>query len=406
MMSDCKVVVHGTLIDGTGGEAMVDSAVAIRGKCIEAVGKAGTVDIPGGAEVIDATGKTVIPGIIEGHGHVGGTPQAQKVLRLSLQAGITTVCSVSANTRGIELRDGIEDGSVRGCARLVAACVVSCTNGHVKFRTADGPWEVRKAVREMVMAGADFIKTAASGGFWAEHERCDSPNYTYEELQALVDEAHAWGLPVAVHCHTQPGLSYCIEAGVDQIHHGAFIDGEAVRGIKEKGLYYMPTLTVTCDRNIRNWAQSDRPWQAEEMQQAQQIHRDGVRLAHELGVKIGVGCDYPGGTWWRIGERTMVELMELVHCGLTPMEAIVAATRTNAEAYGKLDELGTLEVGKRADLLVVEGDLLADISVLHNRDNINVVMKDGVVESVDEDHKQYYRVREEQPPERGRGGRR
>ncbi len=399
-MSNSKVVLHGMLVDGTGADPIDDSAVVIRGKHIEAVGRADEIDVPKDAEAIDAAGRTVMPGIIEGHAHVGGTPAAQRVLRLSLQAGITTICSVSANVRGIELRDGIADASVRGCARMIAGCIVSCTNGHVKFRTADGPWEVRKAVREMVQAGADFIKTAASGGFWGEHERCDSPNYTPEELQALVDEAHAWGLPVVVHCHTQPGLKYCIDAGVDQIHHGAFIDEDAVRGIGEKGLYYVPTLTVTGDRNIEHWAQSDRPWQATEMQEAHQIHRDGVRLAHDTGVKIGLGCDYPGGPWWKLGERTMVELMELVGCGMTPMEAIVAATRTNAEAYGKLDELGTLEVGKRADLLVVDGDPSTDISVLHDPDNINLVMKDGVIESTDDEHKLYYRVREDQPSER------
>ena len=399
-MGDCKAVLHGMLIDGTGADAIADGAVVIRGRRIEAVGNAGEVALPEGAEVIDAAGKTVMPGIIEGHAHVGGTPAAQKVLRLSLEAGITTICSVSANVRGIELRDGIDDGSVRGCARMIAGCIVTCTNGHVKFRTADGPWEVRKAVREMVQARAEFIKTAASGGFAGQYERCADPNYTPEELQALVDEAHAWGRPVVVHCHTQPGLSYCIEAGADQIHHGAFIDDAAVDGIREKGLYYIPTLAVTCDRNIEGIVTSTAPWQAEEMRQAQQIHRDGVRAAHEIGVKIGVGCDYPGGVWWKIGERTMVELQELVACGLTPMEAIVAATRTNAEAYGKLDELGTLEAGKRADLLVVDGDPLDDIAVLQDVGNISVVMKDGVVESADEEHKQYYRVREEQPAER------
>jgi len=401
-MNDSKAVLHGTLIDGTGAEPIADSAVVIRGKSIEMLGTASDVNLPDGAEVIDATGKTVMPGIIEGHAHVAGTPVGQRVLRLSLQAGITTVCSVSANVRGIELRDGIDDGSVRGCSRMIAGCIVSCTNGHVKFRTADGPWEVRKAVREMVQARADFIKTAASGGFAGQHERCADPNYTPEELRALVDEAHAWGRPVVVHCHTQPGLAYCIETGTDQVHHGAFIDDDAVRGIKHSDLYYIPTLAVTADRNIEGILTSKSPWQAEEMRQAQQIHRDGVRLAHEIGVKIGVGCDYPGGPWWKIGERTMVELQELVACGLTPMEAIVAATRTNADAYRKLDELGTLEPGKRADLLIVDGDPLADISLLADPDNINIVIKDGIVESANEEHKHHYRVREDQPPERRR----
>lgn len=389
------VILNGTLIDGTGAAPVTDSAVIVQQDRITAVGQAGDVAIPPDAEVIDAAGKTVMPGIIEGHAHVGGMPADQKLLRLSLQRGITTVCSVSANLRGIELRDGIDSGDVRGCARLLAGCVVSCTNGHVKFRTADGPWEVRKAVREMVMAGADFIKTAASGGFWSPNEVCAVRNYTYEELAALTDEAHAWQVPVVVHCHTQPGLDNCIRAGTDQIHHGAFIDEQAVRGIADKQLFYLPTLAVTCQRNIQ--AKADRPWETKEMQESQPIHRAGVRLAHELGVKIGVGTDYPGTPkTWRIGDRTMFELQELVACGLTPMEALVAGTRTTAEAYGKLDDLGTLKPGKKADLLVVNGDPLKDVGVLYHADNIGLVMKDGVVESVAEPYRKHYRIRETQ----------
>ena len=130
-----------------------------------------------------------------------------------------------------------------------------------------------------------------------------------------------------------------------------------------------------------------------------------MRLAHEIGVKIGVGTDYPGTPkTWKIGDRTMFELQELVACGLMPMEAILAATRTTAEAYGKLGEFGTLETGKKADLLVVTGNPLEDIGVLYDGDNINLVMKDGIVESVDEAHRQYYRVREEQPADRPRAG--
>ena len=398
-MSHPKTILHGTLIDGTGAAPVPDSAVVIRGDRIEAAGKAEEVGFPDDAQVIDAAGMTVMPGIIEGHAHVGGSPRDQKVLRLSLQRGITTVCSVSANIRGIELRNGIADGSVRGCARLVAGCIVTPTHGHVKFRAADGPWEVRKAVREMVEAGADFIKTAASGGFWGKDESCSSPNYTLEELQALTGEAHAWGLPVVAHCHTQPGLDNCIRAGVDQIHHGAFIDDEAVRGIKDAGLFYVPTLAVTCQRNII--ALADQPWQTKEMIEAQPIHRAGVRLAHKLGVKLGVGTDYPGThKTWKIGDRTMFELQELVACGLSPMEAIVAATRTNAEAYRKLDDMGTLEPGKKADLLVVAGNPLDDVAVLYEAANILVVLKDGIVEYTDEAHKHLYRVGEDQPPDR------
>ena len=398
-MTEWKAVVHGRLIDGTGADPVPDSAVVIRGRAIEYAGPLAGAAVPDEALLIDARGKTVMPGLIEGHAHVGGDTKSIQTLQLSLQRGITTVCSVSANTAGIKLRDGIDAGHVRGCARLVAGCIVTPTHGHVKFRTADGPWEVRKAVREMVQAGADFIKTAASGGFWAADETCSVRNYTLEELDALSDEAHAWGVPVVVHAHTQPGLGNSIQAGIDQIHHGAFIDEAAVRGIKERGLHYMPTLRVTCDRNIVAWP--DRPWMMEEMRESQPIHRAGVRLAHEIGVALCVGTDYPGSAHgWKVGDCTPFELQELVACGLSPMDAIVAATKTNAEAFRKQEHVGTLEPGKLADLLLVDGDPLEDVSVLYDGDNINLVMKEGRVESVDAEHVQYYPIRLSQPRER------
>jgi imidazolonepropionase-like amidohydrolase len=397
-MTGPKAIVHGRVIDGTGAEPVDDGVVLTRDGRTEAVAPASEVEVPDDAEVIDASGFTVMPGLVEGHAHVGGTTAAQQVLRLSAQRGITTVCSVSANEAGIALRDGIEARQVRGCARLVAGCVVSPTFGHVRYRTADGPWEVRKAVREMVAAGADFIKTAASGGFWGEDEVCSVRNYTLEELEALVDEAHAWHRPVVVHAHTQPGLNNAIEAGVDQIHHGAFIDEEGVRGILEADLCYMPTLRVTCDRNIAAWP--DRPWMEEEMTQAQPVHREGVRLAHELGVKIALGSDYPSSKHvWDIGDACLWELQELVAAGLTEIEAIVASVKTTPEAY-RLEDIGPLVPGNRADLIIVDGDPLADIGVLYDQANVKLTIKDGVVESADEDYAGQYAIRERQPEDR------
>lgn len=384
-------LLHATLLDGTGAPVRPDAALLIEGQRLVFVGSMHDFAPPPDAVILDCAGRVVMPGIIEGHAHVGGDFKAIRTLRLSLQRGLTTICDVNANLDGIRLRDAVSEGFVRGCSRTIAGCMVTPTHGHVKFRTADGPWEVRKAVREMVDAGADFIKTAASGGFWARNEKCASPNYTLEELQALTDEAHAWEVPVAVHVHTQPGLSNCIACGTDMIHHGAFIDEAAVRGIKAKGLYYLPTLTVTCQRNIDSFP--DQPWQTEEMALAQPIHRAGVRLAHELGVTIGVGTDYPGNPrGWQIGDRTMVEMQELQQCGLSPLEVITAATRNNAAAYGKLDELGTLEVGKRADLLLLAQDPLADLRVLYEQRNLCVVIKDGRVEYADQAHQRYYQI--------------
>lgn len=387
-------IINCKLIDGTGNKPVEDSVIIIENDRFAEVGTNKDIRIPNDSIIIDAKGKTVMPGIVEGHAHVSGNPRSVHTLRRTLQRGITTVCSVSANITGIELRNAINEGKVRGCARLIAGCTVTPTNGHVVFRTADGPWEVRKAVREMVMAGADFIKTAASGGFWGENENCSVRNYTCEELDALSDEAHAWDLPVAVHAHTQPGINNSINAGIDMIHHGAFIDSDAIYKIKEKGLYYMPTLRVTSDRNIAAWP--DRPWMRKEMKESQPINRQGAKLAAQIGANIAVGCDYPGSSYgWAIGDATMWELMELVQCGLTPLQVITAATSTTAKAYRKLDEIGTVEAGKKADLIIVSGDPLNDISALYEKENINLVIKDGSVEYTSDEYKSYYQVSDE-----------
>lgn len=386
------VVYSGKLIDGTGAEPIEHGALVIEDNQIVAVASQETLDPPPGAAVIDVTDLTVMPGLIDLHHHLGGSFSDARKLRMTLERGVTTIGSVSGGPAGCRLRDAIARGDVRGCSRYLCAGVVVPTNGHVPGRNADGPWEVRKAVREMCHETVDYLKTAASGGFWGAHETCSVRNYTLEELVALVDEAHAWERPVAVHCHTQPGLSNCIEAGCDQIHHGAFIDRAAVEGIAEKGLFYVPTLRVTCRKNIDAWP--DRPWMREEMEKSSPIHREGVRYAHELGVKLACGTDGPGSAQaWVAGDATPWELQELVGCGLTPLEAIRAATQTTAEAMGKGQLFGTLAPGKLADLVVVAGDPLQDVSVLYEQQNIALVMKDGVVESTDAAHQRYYTVR-------------
>jgi imidazolonepropionase-like amidohydrolase len=396
-------ITNARLIDGTGAEPLDGATLLVRDDTIDAVGP--DVDVPDDARIVDAEGMTLLPGLIDTHQHAMWRFRAMRRMQDCLRRGTTTVADVTAGPDGPELREAIENDTVQGAARYHVGMVVGCTFGHLHREDdnvagvdADGPWEVRRGVRQMVQAGADFIKTAASGGFYSKNEVCALRNYTLEELVALVDEAHAWHRPVVVHCHTQPGLNNCIEAGVDQIHHGGFIDEEAVRGILAADLWYMPTLSVTCPRNIE--ALSDQPWQTIEMAQAQPIHRAGVRLAHEIGVKLCVGTDYPGtGKTWKLGDRTIWELMELEACGLSRMEALLAATKTNAEAY-RLDHLGTLEPGKIADVVLLDGDPLAGFEALYDHRNVKLVLRDGRVEFADGELLRHYSLHEPQPSDR------
>lgn len=382
-MSGTFVIKGSTLIDGKGGEPLAGSVIVVDDGRISAVGP--DVETPPDAEVIDATGTFTMPGIIDSHLHVHPNQDvpndirihlrvgfnAINTLRQSLGRGVTTVVSITGGPSAVELTNAIDEGYVDRTATQLVAGVVNASGGHVRGRHADGPWEIRKAVRELASAGCTVIKTAATAGFQWKHERVHWPDYTEEELVALVDECRMRDLPVAAHAHSQPGLTYAINAGVHMIHHGAHIDEAALEGITEAGLYFVPTLFVTSTDHV---AKMPWPWTKERMEIAHPIHREGVRKAHEMGTKIALGTDGGPGD-------AMIELAELVDCGLSPMDAIVAGTRNTADALMILDEVGTIEAGKRADLLVLRKNPLDDITVLQDVENIDLVMARGKVQS-------------------------
>lgn len=368
-------IVGARIIDGTGAEPIEDGALVIRDERIEAVGGSGEVAIPEDARVVDAAGMTAMPGLIDAHMHVGFGFGAVRRLQDCLARGTTTVANVTGGPEAVALRAAIEADVIRGCPRYHVGCVVGCTFGHLHREdrkvdgvTADGPWEVRRAVRQMVQAGADFIKTAASGGFQWAAESVTQRNYTREELDALTDEAHAWGRRVAVHAHTQPGIGMAIRAGIDMITHGSYLDDEGLRELHASGLHFVPTLYITSERSFtRQWLPAHI---VARMRDAHDPHREGVARAIELGIPIAVGTD--GGP----GDAAF-ELQELVACGMTPMQAIEAGTRVTAEALGIDGLTGTLAAGKRADLLLVRGDPLEDIALLEDPSSLALIMRDG-----------------------------
>jgi imidazolonepropionase-like amidohydrolase len=379
-----KAIVGGRVIDGNGGGPIEEGVVLVDGERIEAVGAADRIAIPEDAERIDAAGKTVMPGVIDGHIHITSMPefldrmghltqnlQAVRKLHQSLMRGVTTVANMGGCPENVVLRDAIDEGYIHGVSRMLVGAMVNATGGHVRGRTADGPWEVRKAVREMITARTDFIKTAATGGFMWKHEKVEWPDYSLEELEALTSEAHSRDKLVAVHAHSQPGLGQAIEAGCDVIAHGALIDEAALEGIAEKHLFFMPTLYITSHHVINRPNLPEH--MKERMSHAHPIHREGVRKAHEMGITICVGTDGGPGD-------AMVELEELVNCGLSPMDAIVAGTRNAARSIGIIEETGTLEPGKLADVIVVDGDPLKDIAAMKEEENISLVMRRGTVE--------------------------
>ena len=399
-----QAIIGSTIIDGTGSSPIQNGIVLIdNGKTVN-VGSADQVKLNPDVVKIDATGKFTMPGIIDSHVHV--TPNqdvpgdvrinlrvgfnAINTLRQSLGAGVTTVVSIGGGPPAVELTNAIEGGYVDRCASQITAGVVNASGGHVRGRHADGPWEIRKAVRELISAGCTMIKTAATAGFQWEQERVHWPDYTEEELTALVDEARMRDIPVAAHAHGHEGLKYAVNARVHMIHHGALIDDEGLEAITKADLYFVPTLFTT---SVDRVAKVEQPWTKERMEAAYSVHREGVSKAHQLGTKLALGTDGGPGD-------AMIELSELVDCGLSPMDAIVTGTRNTADALSILDRVGTLETGKDADLLIVDKNPLDDIKVLQDQENIALVMTHGIVRTTSEEMKVYLNPRLEGPPRR------
>jgi imidazolonepropionase-like amidohydrolase len=399
-----QAIIGSTIIDGTGSSPIQNGIVLIdNGKTVN-VDSADQVKLNPDVVKIDATGKFTMPGIIDSHVHV--TPNqdvpgdvrinlrvgfnAINTLRQSLGAGVTTVVSIGGGPPAVELTNAIEGGYVDRCASQITAGVVNASGGHVRGRHADGPWEIRKAVRELISAGCTMIKTAATAGFQWEQERVHWPDYTEEELTALVDEARMRDIPVAAHAHGHEGLKYAVNARVHMIHHGALIDDEGLEAITKADLYFVPTLFTT---SVDRVAKVEQPWTKERMEAAYSVHREGVCKAHQMGTKLALGTDGGPGD-------AMIELSELVDCGLSPMDAIVTGTRNTADALSILDRVGTLETGKDADLLIVDKNPLDDIKVLQDQENIALVMTHGIVRTTSEEMKVYLNPRLEGPPRR------
>jgi len=393
-------VVGATLIDGTGRDAVADAVVVVAGDRIAAAGARRSTPIPADAERLDAKGRFLLPGMIDAHVHVSspdfvpikpkGDPTAYMTvlaaqnLRSALQAGVTTVRDVCGPRMNLAVRSAIERGQLVGPRLYTAGKGICMTGGHGSsdpdgVHQVDSPDAVRQAVREERKAGVDLIKLLTS-------HRTDHPEFRQEEIEAGVDEAHRFGLRVSIHAANLVTTAMAVEAGVDAIEHGSFLDEATAERMGRDGTFLVPTLWVKHDlaERLRRWQATPEkfPWgdakdlaaSATWFQRCVDQLPTTMALAREHGVRIAAGTDFvlADFPWCVLPE----EVEFLTHLGLSNMEAIESATRVGAEVLGLEDRLGTVEAGKWADLILVDRDPLADIKALAG---VSWVMQGGRV---------------------------
>jgi imidazolonepropionase-like amidohydrolase len=342
---------------------------------------------PPGAETLDVKGGTLLPGLVDAHVHLSSLDvevpaeveeyALADAARRMLEAGITTVRDLGSYGRSLfRLRDAIRLGLCPGprvvlCGRVIAATCRGARAFPGMYREADGSDELRKAVREQVREGADVVKVMATGALTVA-EDVEPAQLTREELDAVVAESHRLGHMVAAHAEGLEGIRLSVEAGVDTLEHGelGFRAPEVLAAMAERTIVLVPTLSV-----FDFVAESDRfpTWMRERAKELGESARKTVEAARREGVVLAMGADAPPH-----GANAR-ELVRLVEAGLSPMEGIVAATSAAAGASGLEHEIGTVERGKVADLLAVDGDPLADVRVLCDRDRIRLVLQAGDV---------------------------
>ena len=406
------VLKGGKLIVGD-GRVVNNAGVLIDGSRIVQVGSFNELQLSHDAQIVDMGNWTLMPGLIDCHMHIEAfnvlttnnyrvatfevTPQLQMLqsllnAQLCFEMGLTTLRTLGwigysgvLTDETIAVRDAIDRGFVPG-PRLKVGGWATVTGGHLDLILAsnaprrpgdfaDGPWELRRAVRENVRKHVDVIKTCASGGGGTDKEAPNIRNMSQEEINAIVEEAHYFQKPVACHCFTPESQKMAVRAGVDTIEHAVFTDDEAIAMLKAENKPVIPTLAHRTDRAIeirRKTGTSE--FTLNKMKSLQPYTKETFQRLHQAGIKIAMGTDTQLDP--EMGAQA-IELEVYVEYGMTPMEAIQTATKNAAEAIWMGDELGTIEVGKLADIIAVDGDPLADIRVLQQRDKIKMVMKEG-----------------------------
>ncbi|MED4227511.1 amidohydrolase family protein [Neobacillus cucumis] len=410
-LKEAKLLKNGLLIDGTGNEVQHGVDVLIEGNKITAVGK--NLSVPetyaaNEVDIIELNGKTIMPGMTEAHLHltwqdalyiqdIDFKPIEETMVTAILNAetliksGFTSAVSAAARGRvDIAIRDAINRGEFVGPRLLANGAEVSATGSFVDLQPnhvrvhglailADGEDAVRRTVRSLFKEGADLVKVNVSGESLSAHARGEMTLYTYKEVRAAVEEAHARGKRVYTHARSSDSVKICVEAGVDIIGHADFIDDEAFEMLvaNKDRLFVVPGLNwlvSTLEHGAEYFGQEaiDATGYAEGLQ----IALKNMRRLYKAGVRVLPGGDY-GFKWCPHGgyARDLEHFVKLV--GMTPMDAIVSATKYGSQIMEMEDRIGTIEVGKLADILVVDGNPLDDISILQDHSKLNVILKDG-----------------------------
>ena len=402
-----KAITGVTLIDGTGSPPLLDATILIDGDRIKGAGARDAIAIPPSSETIDASGMTLLPGLIDCHDHLAsfsyeiasrwGITESRSlrhmriaaVLKQTLETGYTMVRDAGRLEAGF--RDAIEEGLIPGPRLQVALGFITPTGGMadltsplghrppnplnsgIPWGVADGPDAMRAKVREMVKAGADVIKVATTGG--ASSTSGLGPKdllFERDELEAVVDEAHKRGCRVMCHALGGPGLRLAIEVGVDSIEHGAYLDEdpELLQMMVDKEIYFIPTFSV-----YTHHATKGTPHGRARAAGLRDHHAKSLELAMAAGVKVVTGTDEGG---WEHGNNAH-EISMLVEAGMAPMQTIVSATGQAAECLGLDAEIGRIANGLQADLILVDGNPLEDVTMLERGKGVRFVMKGGIV---------------------------
>ncbi|HLK32819.1 MAG TPA: amidohydrolase family protein [Terriglobales bacterium] len=401
------VIRAGTLIDPRADAPLHNQVITIRGDKVESVSAAGSARVAAGATVIDLSRDTVLPGLIDSHTHIllqgedpaeGGydanilkyplglrAARATVAARSALQEGFTTLRDMETEGAGyidVGIKQAINEGYIPGPRLFISTRAISTTGGYPLegyapeltmpkgVQIVDGPVEARKAAREQLDHGADWIKVYMTHRSWVDKQGnlLSQPTLTVEELKAIVDETHGWQKKVACHAYGGIGLHRALDGGCDSIEHGLELDDAAIAQMKRQGTWYVPTLSVY----YTDWAPANTPDGQRDRKRASD-HEISFKKAMNAGLKIAFGTDMGGIKW---SEPIAQEFGRMVQFGMSPMDAIRSATIRAAELLEMQGELGVIAPGSYADIVAVSGDPLRDVSQL---EHVGFVMKGGQV---------------------------